>query len=283
MRADIGGNGAGVAADPRRETIAWAGWHPDPFDLAGERWWDGTRWTGNVRGALRTDGAGEAAEREALAAERVWGQPPGWYQWRGQVARWWDGSEWGAARRPFADHVRPAAPGKLKSRPAARWGLASVLLLVVVGVVASIILAGGSIPVSYQTRVGSLCRQTFARERADIQKQSAAAVKARRSGSQAALVARLLRTLVHDSFLFDAKLEALDPPPSLLAARQRYATLERQDNALYALVIPRLEGRSGVRALTTVSALLAQNAQELQRLLTQLGGSPCSTSPLGLE
>ena len=283
MRADTRGNGAGVAADPRRETIAWAGWHPDPFDVAGERWWDGTRWTGNVRGASRTDGRGEASDRDDLAAGRLRGQPPGWYQWRGQVARWWDGSEWGTARRPFADHVRPGSPGRLGPRPAVRWGVAPVLVLVVAGVLAWITLASGSTPVDYQARVGALCRQTFARERADILKQSTAAVTARRSGSQAASVARLLRTLAHDSFVFDARLQALDPPPSLRSTAQQYLILERQDSAIYALVIPRLEGRSGLPVLTTVSGLLGRNAEELQRLLTRLGGSPCSISPLGLE
>lgn len=146
-----------------------------------------------------------------------------------------------------------------------------------------ITLANGSTPVGYQTRVGALCRQTFAQERADILKQSTAAVTARRSGSQAALVARLLRTLVHDSFLFDARFRRLDPPPSLRSTAQQYLVLERQDSAIYALVIPRLEGRSGLPVLTTVSGLLGRNAEELQRLLTRLGGSPCSISPLGLE
>jgi hypothetical protein len=209
--------------------------------------------------------------------------PPGWYRWRGEVERWWDGQNWGAARRPFADHGKPEAPAKLAHRPVVRWSLLGVLVLVVIGVVLLLTLPGGSSPVTYRTSVGRLCRQAFAQERADIQKQSTTALSAKRSHAHAVLLAHLLQTLVRDSAAFDKKLTALVPPPALRATQQRYLTLERQDSAIYALAIPRLEGRSGLPALNTVTGILGRNAQEVQGLLKQLGGPPCSISPLGLQ
>ena len=221
------------------------------------------------------------AETDAIVAERLRGRPPGWYPWRGEVARWWDGEKWGSARRPFADHLERRAPGRLIGRSRVRWGFGSALVLGLIGIVLWLTLASGSSPVGYRARVGALCTQTFARERAEILKQSTEAVAAHTSHTEAVLLGRLLRALVHDSFLFDARLEALTPPPSLSAAQERYLALERQDSAIYELVIPRLEGGDGLRALTPVAPLLSLSAAELQRLLQRLGGAPCSISPLG--
>lgn len=57
------------------------GWYPDPTAAYGERWWDGTTWTGEVRGAA--DGGGPALQQPA-AGRRGGGYPAGsagaaWY------------------------------------------------------------------------------------------------------------------------------------------------------------------------------------------------------------
>lgn len=281
MRADTVGSGTGVADDQRSETIAGEGWHPDPFDLAGERWWNGTRWTRHVRGAAAPGAGTTAGAGDAAAAELLRGRPPGWYPWRGEVARWWDGKNWGSARRPFADHVKPGAFPGLKPRSLVRAGVAAVLVLAVTGAVLAITLPGGSSLTDYRARVAVLCGQTFARERADILQQSTAAVSGRTSRSQAVLVAHVLRALTHDSAASDRQLETITPPPGLRAGQQQYLRLERQDRAIYRLVIPRLQGRSGLQALNLFTGLLGRNAEQLQRLLEQLGGPRCSNSPLG--
>ncbi len=278
------GDEEGTAGAPnagQRETVAGAGWHPDPFELADERWWDGSRWTTHVREApeeaevVEWDGA-----RDADAP--TGGQPPGWYPWRGEVARWWDGEEWGQARRPFVD--RPGlSSGRLSHRTRTRLG-AGALVLVLIGVVALLTLGGGGPSTSgYQVRIAKLCTRTFAVERSEIMKEGTAAVSGGKSGSQAIFVGELLRSLARENGAFDAQLQAITPPAALQGAQQRYLKIERQDSAIYALVIPRLEGRAGLPALTTVAGLLSENARKLQRLLIQLGGGPCSSSPLGLE
>jgi Protein of unknown function (DUF2510) len=43
----------------RQEPVARGAWYQDPFGTAGERWWDGTKWTQEVRGAP-TPGAATA-------------------------------------------------------------------------------------------------------------------------------------------------------------------------------------------------------------------------------
>jgi hypothetical protein len=138
----------------------------------------------------------------------------------------------------------------------------------------------GSTTVSYQGSVGRLCRRLFAQERAEIVRRGAAAVSGHDPRPQAILVAELLRAVSRDTAAFDEKLRAIVPPAALRAARQQYLSLETQDSALYALVIPRVEGRGGLPALSTVTGLLSRNAQELQTLLTRLGGPACSLGPL---
>jgi hypothetical protein len=271
------------AEDLRRETIAGEGWHRDPFDLAGERWWDGMRWTVSVRGTPLGGAEAAAVQGGETAAESLRGMPPGWYPWRGEVARWWDGEKWGPARRPFADHLEPTGPKRLRPRSLVRWRYAPVLVLIVAGVVLWITLLTGSSATGYQTRVGRLCRQTFAREGADILRESTTAVSARTSHSRAVVLGRLLRALAQESAVFDEKLQAITPPPRARAAQEQLLSLQRQDIAIYARAIPPLEGRSGLRALNPDTSLLSRNAETIQRLLRQLGGPPCSTSPLGLS
>jgi hypothetical protein len=277
-----GDEGALRAADAgQREGVADAGWHADPFDLADERWWDGSRWTTHVRAALLEESDHEW-DRDADAGGPAGGQPPGWYPWRGEVARWWDGEEWGPARRPFVD--RPGRPSeRWAGRTRARLGYAGVLVLVLIGVVLLLTLGGGSSSSGYQARVSKLCTRTYAVERSEIMKEGTAAVSGRKSHSQALFVGELLRSLARDDAAFDAQLQAIAPPAALRGIRERYLKIEHQDSAIYALVIPRVEGRAGLPALTTVTGLLSKNAQKLQRLLIALGGEACSISPLGFE
>ena len=290
MRAGHGGSTLPEDAGLQRDSVAWAGWHPDPFDLAAERWWDGTRWTGHVRGAPAGAVGVVSLHHDGAFPEHLRGMPPGWYPWRGQVARWWDGSAWGAARRPFADHVRPSPPEQFGRRPRRRprfrraYGAAAALVAAVAAVVLWAAVDTGSnaarsITVSYRDSVGRLCQRLFALERAEIVRRGAAAVSGH-DPPQAILVGQLLRAVSHDTATFDEKLRAIVPPPGLRATEQQYLSLEGQNTAIYGLVIPRVEGRGGLPALATVTSLLSRNAPELQTLLTRLGGPACSLGPL---
>jgi Protein of unknown function (DUF2510) len=287
VRATDGGSTPTEDAALQRDSIAWAGWHPDPFDLAGERWWDGTRWTGHVRGAPAGAVGVVSLHRDGAFPEHLRGVPPGWYAWRGQVARWWDGSAWGEARRPFADHVRPSPQKQRRRRPRFRLAYGAAAVLVAAAVTAVVLWAAPetasnatrSITVSYRASVGRLCSRLFAQERAEIVRRSAAAVSGQ-DPPQAVLVGQLLRAVSHDTAMFDEKLRAMVPPPGLRATEQHYLSLEGQNSAIYGLVIPRVEGRGGLSALDTVTSLLSRNAPELQTLLTRLGGPACSGGPL---
>jgi hypothetical protein len=263
------------------ETVAGAGWHPDPFDLADERWWDGSRWTTHVREAPLEESDALKWGGDEEAGEPAGGQPPGWYPWRGEVARGWDGEEWGPARRPFIDRL--GRPSERWARTRARLGYAGVLALVLLGVILLLRSGGDSSSTGYEARIGRLCTRTFAMERSEIMKEGTAAVAGRRSHPQAVFVGELLRSLARENAAFDSRLQAIAPPAPLRGAQQRYLKIEHQDSAIYALVIPRVEGQGGLPALTTVTGLLSKNAEKLQRLLIRLGGRACSISPLGLE
>ena len=132
---------------------------------------------------------------------------------------------------------------------------------------------------SYRGSVGRRCRRLFAQERAEIVRRGAAAVSGHDPRPQAILVAELLRVCLRDTAAFDEKLRAIVPPAAALrAARQQYLSLETQNSALYALVIPRVEGDGGLPALSTVTGLLSRNAQELQTHLTRLWVAPRALS-----
>lgn len=59
------------------------GWYDDGSGV--HRWWDGTRWGGDVADLTGSTVELHAAERQAA--------PAGWYDSRGRL-RWWDGTQW---------------------------------------------------------------------------------------------------------------------------------------------------------------------------------------------
>ena len=58
----------GKEGAPGQEGAPPPGWHPDPWGGGGQRWWDGTQWTGHVAPA-----AGDPAAREALRPSKTSG------------------------------------------------------------------------------------------------------------------------------------------------------------------------------------------------------------------
>src|SRR5207248_1876136 len=65
-----------------------AGWFPDPHKQAHERYWDGVRWTEQVRGDVA------ASSTQAEAPEQQ--IPAGWFPDPHKQAheRYWDGARW---------------------------------------------------------------------------------------------------------------------------------------------------------------------------------------------
>lgn len=53
--------GASRAIAGSRRTVSRGAWYPDPFEVAEERWWDGGKWTDEVRGTVRGDRADSSA------------------------------------------------------------------------------------------------------------------------------------------------------------------------------------------------------------------------------
>ena len=47
----------------RDDTVARGAWYADPYGTAGERWWDGRKWTREVRGAPAVDATAAVARR----------------------------------------------------------------------------------------------------------------------------------------------------------------------------------------------------------------------------
>lgn len=96
-----------VAGAPAQESSA--GWFPDPWKQAPERYWDGRQWTAHVRGEAATNEptaawatigaeqsmlqAGAASDPGTVTAQAT---PAGWYldPWSQAIQRWWDGTQW---------------------------------------------------------------------------------------------------------------------------------------------------------------------------------------------
>jgi hypothetical protein len=160
-------------------------------------------------------------------------------------------------------------------------------LLGLLGLGLAIGLTGGSSRPSYQERVGALCTGTSAEHRADISQLRGATGAAERY-SQSGFAAQLFRVLLREGAAFDTKLAAINPPPALQSAQERYLRLDREDAALYGPVIRELarrrgaRNRRGARDLATTQRRVTKNELELRGLLRRLGGTPCVTNPPGL-
>jgi hypothetical protein len=274
---------------PVREPLRQGGWYPDPFDAAAERWWDGTKWTQTVRGAPQSDAALATGQGDAAVTAPPRGMAPGWYPWRGEVWRWWDGREWGEARRPVAGRDESVAPPsrrtraprrhRVKRRVRARYVLAGLVVLVGVGV--AIGLAAQSAPATYMERVAALCTQASARYQSEISQLGSGTTSSRKY-SETVFAGQLFAVVLHNSVAFDSSLSAIVPPQALRGTQERYLMLDREDDALYAPLIPRLEHRQDVRQLAAIQRRVSKNELELKGLLKSLGGTTCSVNSPGL-
>jgi hypothetical protein len=142
----------------RDQFVNRGAWYPDPFGVAGERWWDGGKWTQQVQGkapgpAQVTVVPGQVGGfEEGVADTHSSGRSPGWYRWdrdwerywdgqRWSANRYWDGQQWDAARAPRLPEVDP----RQYESPGVRWlirgGYAAALLFPALGLVLGIILA----------------------------------------------------------------------------------------------------------------------------------------------
>jgi hypothetical protein len=138
--------------------VSRGAWYPDPFGVAGQRWWDGGKWTQQVRGTAPSAEQAIAGPRhaggfdESAAGTHSGRRSPGWYRWdrdrerfwngrRWSADRYWDGQQWAATRGP----VDAEANAGEYERPGVRWlirgGYAAALVLPALGLVFGIILA----------------------------------------------------------------------------------------------------------------------------------------------
>src|SRR5436305_9799729 len=89
-------------------------WYADPYGEAGERWWDGRRWTKQVRGTpqesaetVPTGGPGRGLDAGA-STDRKRVMAAGWYPWDAGSNRYWDGEQWTAERQRVDPEVTAA-------------------------------------------------------------------------------------------------------------------------------------------------------------------------------
>jgi hypothetical protein len=265
----------------QREPVRGGGWYADPFDLAAERWWDGVKWTEAVRGAVPADAAAATVEAASGQTAPAPGMSPGWYPWRGEVWRWWDGVRWGEARKPVAAPAQPARSRTARARPRRRvlYAIAGGVA-VVVAVLLAVGLSAGTSAASYKTRVGTLCTEALATYTTQITHLRGGTGHTR-GYSQRAFAGQLFGILLRESAAFDSRLEKLTPPASLASAQARYLRLDRQDDSLYAPLLRGLAHSRDVHKLASIQRLATRNELELERLLTRLGGTTCSTSAPG--
>lgn len=122
-------------------------WYVDPFGTAGERWWDGHKWTRETRGAPTGSNAPKRWPQEPApgadkATEGVRHRQimmPGWYPWDAKTVRFWDGGAWQQTRGRTAEEQRPDEPKP--PRWMVRAGYLAAVLLPILGLVLGLMVA----------------------------------------------------------------------------------------------------------------------------------------------
>lgn len=135
------------ASPSRAAAPAKGAWYADPYGKAGERWWDGTKWTREVRGTAAASNAPRASAQRVsgeagASADRVGRSPsmmPGWYVWNATAMRYWDGRAWQQTRARTAEEGR-AADDK-RPRWMVRAGYVAAVLLPILGVILGMMVA----------------------------------------------------------------------------------------------------------------------------------------------
>lgn len=93
------------------------------------RWWDGTRWTGQVAAAGPIVGP-TPPHRAPAPSTSPTGSPsgpqPGWYPAGSDQLRWWDGSHWTGLR---VKDGKPGTDWATTEQPTLAWVFASVFLV----------------------------------------------------------------------------------------------------------------------------------------------------------
>lgn len=129
-----------------RAVAAKGAWYVDPFGAAGERWWDGHKWTREVRGAPAASSPPKPSpselapgpDQKTAVGKRTQIMTPGWYPWDAGTVLYWDGSAWQQTR------IRTAGQGRTEAT-APRWmvraGYFAAVLMPILGLILGMMLA----------------------------------------------------------------------------------------------------------------------------------------------
>jgi hypothetical protein len=137
---------AGALPEPSQSGTAVRGaWYADPYGSAAERWWDGCKWTRQVRGTPAAPAASNAALQEltphvaadAMPRRRV--MAPGWYPWNATMMRYWDGTAWKQTRERTSTESIPDEPRSPKWM--VRAGYVAAVLIPLLGVILGMLVA----------------------------------------------------------------------------------------------------------------------------------------------
>lgn len=130
----------------RDKAVSRSAWYPDPFGVAAERWWDGGRWTQEVRGEAQAMAAGTAPDGRRVNRTI---QPPetgrrparaaGWYPRRADAMRYWDGERWGEYRPRAGAELPTAEAAKQRQSWLVPFGYVAAVFLPVVGLTFGIV------------------------------------------------------------------------------------------------------------------------------------------------